>query len=298
VGRKPRLHIEGGLYHILTRGNNCEEIFRDDHDYSTFQETLLKLKGKTGFKLYAYCLMPNHFHLFMEVKSTSTSEIMQRLLTSYSKYYNKRYKKTGHLFQGRYKSIICEKDSYLLELVRYIHLNPYRAGLVKKPVDWEWNGHKEYIGQKRMGLIDKMEVLEIFSNNLKQAITGYSEFVRDGTQMRGGKEYYPEEKSPYLGDDKFIEDLMVRHINIMENKVPEKKICIKVTLKEIADRAAKKFSVSVEGICSRTRNRRITQARKVFIKEAINYGYKGIEVSTFLNCTQGYVTRINNKSNK
>src|SRR6266404_4682508 len=106
--RKPRIEIAGGLYHVITRGNNRRKIFRSHDDY--------------------------------------LSRIMQRVLTSYSQYYNRRYKKIGHLFQGRYKSILCQTDRYLGELVRYIHLNPVRAKLVKRPENFKYSGHRAYLG--------------------------------------------------------------------------------------------------------------------------------------------------------
>jgi hypothetical protein len=218
---------------------------------------------------------------------------MQRLLTAYTKYYNKKYKKIGHLFHGRYKAIICEKDNYLLELMRYIHLNPYRAGLVKKPSEWKWSGHKEYLGENSIGIADTDEVLSIFSSNLKQARVGYSDFVHDGSRMGKRREYYPEEKMPYLGGDKFVEELTFKHTELMEEKFPERKVSTKVTLREIADEVASGFKVSLEGLCSGTRNRRVTQARRMLIIKALDCGYKGTEIAGFLNLSQGYVARIN-----
>ena len=292
MGRKPRLHIEGGLYHIVTRGNNRKEVFKEDRDYIAFLNILQKLKEKSSFKLYAYCLMPNHIHLLMEVKAKSTSEIMQRLLTAYTKQYNKKYRKIGHLFQGRYKSIICEKDSYLLELVRYIHLNPYRARLVRKPIDWMWSGHKEYIGETKDKLVDVFEVLGMLSSDPRQAAKTYSEFVRDGSRMGKRKDYYPEEKTPYLGGDRFIEDLKIRHLE-MENKgIPVLMVRTKDTLKEIADRVSKDCNVSLESLCGKMRIKELANARKEFIRKAVAGGYKGVEICRFIGCSNSYITNI------
>src|SRR5438128_641367 len=131
--RKPRIEIGGGLYHVITRGNNRRTIFRSQADYLRFAAILAAQKTKLPFYLYGYCLMPNHVHLLIEMQHDPLSRIMQRVLTTYSQFHNRKYKKVGHLFQGRYKSILCQSDRYLAELVRYIHLNPVRAKMVRRP---------------------------------------------------------------------------------------------------------------------------------------------------------------------
>jgi REP-associated tyrosine transposase len=155
--RKPRLEIEGGLYHIITRGNNRQLVFRSDDDRDKFLRELAKQKAKLPFYLYAYCLMPNHVHLLMERQRDVISRIMQRLLTVYSQYHNRKYRKTGHLLQGRYKAIICESDRYLGELVRYIHLNPVRARMVKRPEDFAYSSHRAYIGSDQAGWLTSIQ---------------------------------------------------------------------------------------------------------------------------------------------
>ena len=131
--RRPRIEIGGGLYHVITRGDNRRKVFRSHNDYRRFITILELQKSKLPFHLYSYCLMPNHIHLLIEMQDDPVSRIMQRVLTSYSQYHNRKYKKIGHVFQGRYKSILCQTDRYLGELVRYIHLNPVRARMVKRP---------------------------------------------------------------------------------------------------------------------------------------------------------------------
>jgi len=118
--RPPRLQYEGALYHAYTRGNHREVTFRDEADYREFESTLLDLCDRMEINLYAWCLMPNHFHLLPETPNANLAAFMQRLLSRYVHYFNRRYKLTGHLFQGRYQAILCEQETYLLELVRYI----------------------------------------------------------------------------------------------------------------------------------------------------------------------------------
>ena len=116
MARKPRVHFPGALYHVISRGNQRQDIFFEDKDLKTFLSYLSEYKTRYPFYLYAYSLMKNHFHLLLEVHGTPLSKIMQSLLFRYTRYFNKRYGKMGHLFQGRYKAILCDKDAYLLRL--------------------------------------------------------------------------------------------------------------------------------------------------------------------------------------
>ena len=157
--RKPRLEIQGGLYHIITRGNNRQLIFGSDDDYHKFLLQLAHQKARLPFYLYAYCLMPNHIHLLIERRDDSISRVMQRLLTAYSQYHNRKYRRSGHLLQGRYKAILCQSDQYLAELVRYIHLNPIRAKMVRRPQDFPYSSHRAYVGLDEARLVDIEPVL-------------------------------------------------------------------------------------------------------------------------------------------
>ena len=127
----------------MARGNNGQKVFHRDGDYEAFLDQLLVVR-RYPFYLYAYVLMPNHFHLLLEVQESPTARIMQSLLTGYVRRFNRAHRHKGHLFQGRYKAIVCDRDNYLMELVRYIHLNPLRAKMVKRPGQWQWSGHGEY----------------------------------------------------------------------------------------------------------------------------------------------------------
>jgi REP-associated tyrosine transposase len=151
--------------------------------------------------------MQNHIHLLLEVKRIPLSRIMQSLLVRYIRYFNMRHDEKGHLFQGRYKAIVCDKDAYLLELVRYIHLNPVRAGMAKAPEDYVWTGHLCYLSNKGGDLIDDGFVLDQFSDDTSSARRRYRRFVRDG--VAGGHEtkYYQVKDQRYLGEDAFVEKI-------------------------------------------------------------------------------------------
>jgi REP element-mobilizing transposase RayT len=135
----------------MARGVDGREIFHDDKDRHLFLLVLRQLQDETGCSIVAYCLMDNHFHFAIRVSATPLSKVLQRLLTRYAKSFNLKYGRTGHLFQARFKSILCLDDPYLLSLIRYIHRNPVRAGLVTDPSDWRWSSYSHYVG--RPGLI-------------------------------------------------------------------------------------------------------------------------------------------------
>jgi putative transposase len=154
--RQPRLDAPGLLQHVMARGIERTKIFRDDKDRKSFLERVALILEETQTQCYAWCLIPNHFHLLVRTGPTPISKVMRRLMTGYAVTFNKRHKRSGHLFQNRYKSIVCEEDPYLLELIRYIHLNPLRAGLVKnlKELDkYPWTGHRAMLGKRKNPLI-------------------------------------------------------------------------------------------------------------------------------------------------
>jgi putative transposase len=207
--RKPRIEIGGGLYHVITRGNNRRRIFRSHDDYLKLPSILQQQKAKLPFYLYAYCLMPNHLHLLIEMQDDPVSRIMQRVLTSYSRYHNRKYNKIGHVFQGRYKSILCQTDRYLGELVRYIHLNPVRARMVKRPEDFEYSGHRAYLGLDRSGMVDTEAVLRHFGATKKRAVAVYTQFVEASLGEKSQDEYYRAAEGRLLGNDEFLKE--IRH---------------------------------------------------------------------------------------
>jgi REP element-mobilizing transposase RayT len=158
--RQARLDAPGLLQHVMARGIERRKIFWDDQDRQSFLERLALILDETQTQCYAWALIPNHFHLLLRTSLMPLSKVMRRLMTGYAVTFNKRHKRSGHLFQNRYKSIVCEEDSYLLELIRYIHLNPLRAGLAKdlKELDkYPWTGHSAIMGKKNNFLVPKQQ---------------------------------------------------------------------------------------------------------------------------------------------
>jgi hypothetical protein len=150
-------------------------------------------------------LLKNHLHLLVEVEETPLSRIMQTLLFAYASYFNRRHGEVGHLFQGRHKAILCDKDAYLLELVRYIHLNPVRASIVKRPEDYGWTGHLSYLGRGTEHLIDEGFVLDQFGQNRTLARRRYRQFVWERISSGHDERYYQVKDQRYLGEEGFID---------------------------------------------------------------------------------------------
>jgi putative transposase len=158
--RQARLDAPGALQHEMARGIERRKIFLDDKDRTSFLERLALILEETQTQCYAWALIPNHFHILLRIGTTPLSTVMRRLMTGYAVTFNIRHRRSGHLFQNRYKSVVCQEDTYLLELTRYIHLNPLRARLVEdlKSLDkYQWAGHSAILGRRKNPLIPALE---------------------------------------------------------------------------------------------------------------------------------------------
>jgi len=209
MGRRPRIHFAGAFYHVIARGNGGRKVFREDKDYQLYLKFLKEYKDRFGFYLYGYALMPTHVHLLIETGETALSKVMQNLQFRYTRNFNLKYRKWGHLFQGRYKAILCEKDSYFLELSTYLHLNPVRAGLVKDPLRYPWSSYPSYMGKEEGGLVDRDFLFSQFSAKSGVARREYERFVKSrlGQGYRG--DLYKLKDQRFLGPDEFVAD--IRH---------------------------------------------------------------------------------------
>ncbi|MDJ0862092.1 MAG: transposase [Gammaproteobacteria bacterium] len=162
-----------------------------------------------GYRVHAYCLMTNHLHLAVEVGPILLSRGMQNLAFRYTRRINRREKRIDHLFQGRYKALLVDRDAYLLELVRYIHLNPVRAGLMAEPSDYPWSGHRAYLGKEQMPWLSTDWVLSQFDDRLGVARRRYRAFVRRGVEEGYREEFHTGSEDPrVLGDDGFLASVL------------------------------------------------------------------------------------------
>ena len=210
MARKPRVEFEGAFYHVIVRGNQRQKIFRDDRDRVYYLKRVEHYRNRYGFIVYAYVLMWNHVHLLLETSTTPLSKILQGVQFTYTQYYNRQYRTVGHLFQGRYKAILCDRDAYLLELVRYIHLNPARLKTPENLATYRWSSHHAYLGKKGPVAIDTALVLEHFGNGPAQAAKAYARFIAEGQKLGHDETYYQTVDQRFLGDEKFIERVLER----------------------------------------------------------------------------------------
>jgi len=289
--RKPRLHYEGALYHVLTRGNNKQRIFTTEQEYSTFLAYLKALKKKKPFYLLAYCLMPNHVHLLIKVEDEPLSAIMQRLLVRYTKYFNVRNRKEGHLFQGRYKATICRKENYLLQLVRYMHLNPIRAKIVEDASGWRWSSHLQYMcGSKNM-MVDEDEVLKCFSDDKSEARAMYKRFMGDFEKNEPGKEQYPDSFVPYPDKEEYVE----KQKDMNGSGIKQQKLRTQLPegeLNQIFINICISSAIEPEIIKGDSKKKEVAGKRKEFIIKAYNAGYKAADIARFISRTPSFISKI------
>lgn len=206
MARPLRIEFPGAVYHVTSRGNARQAIFVDDEDRGGFLDLLSMVVERFHWLCHAYCLMENHYHLLIETPDGNLSKGMRELNGVYTQGFNQRHRRVGHLFQGRYKAIIVEKDNHLLSLCRYVVLNPERAGLIKRPEQWRWSSYRATVGlTQRPSFLTVDWVLSQFGGRKGVAIEKYKRFVMEGM----GKESPWEtlRGQIFWGTDEFIKQL-------------------------------------------------------------------------------------------
>ena len=209
MARKPRIHYPSAVYHVMLRGNAGQDVFIDDADRARFLLLLQEGTERFSCRIHAFCLMSNHVHLAVQVGEIPLSRFMQNVSFRYTRYFNTRKGINGHLFQGRYKALLIDADNYLVELVRYLHLNPVRAGMVSRAEQHPWSSHLAYCGRESLPWLTTGWVLAQFSGKVDEAVKRYVRFVTDGLGGEYRKEFHHgTQDGRLLGDDRFAEELM------------------------------------------------------------------------------------------
>jgi len=205
MARPLRIEFPGAIYHVTSRGDRREDIFLSDEDRSLFLDTFSRVTERFSWICYAYCLMTNHYHLVIETPLPNLSSGMAQLNGIYTQKFNRKHGKVGHVFQGRFKAILVERNTYLLELLRYVVLNPVRARMVNSSSEWPWSSYEATAGLKdRPEWLDTSWVLGCFAENPEIARSEYISFVDQG--MKWGESIWEDlKKQIYLGSDDFIE---------------------------------------------------------------------------------------------
>jgi len=301
--RSARIDIPGLLQHVIFRGIERRDIFIDEDDKNSFLERLSKLLISTGSDCLAWALLSNHFHILLRVNTTKLSILMRRLLTGYAVTFNLLHHRSGHLFQNRYKSIVCEEDSYLLELVRYIHLNPLRVGLVKTLDEldsYQWSGHAVIMGKRSLAGQNEDEVRQLFDKNKRMALKKYRLFIKDGVDQGkreelvgggfrrslklSGSEGYEAYDERILGSGEFVERLQ------QETQSSGSAIST-VSMEEVILRISRIYSIEPASLRQGGKRKVLSDARGALCYVAVvKMGINGASVARMLNISRAGIS--------
>jgi len=206
MARPLRLELAGGLYHVTSRGDGREDIYLDDSDREVWLEVFAQVCARFNWVCHAWCQMSNHYHLVIETPEANLAEGMRQLNGVYTQRFNRRHGRVGHVFQGRYKAILVERDAYLLELARYVALNPVRAGMVVGPQDWPWSSYAAMCGQAPVPeWLQTDWILGQFGAGRSEAVAAYVRFVHDGARLPGV--WAQLQGRIYLGSAAFVKQM-------------------------------------------------------------------------------------------
>ncbi len=313
--RRARIDAPGALHHIIVRGIERRKIFDDDVDRIRFLDRLGKVLLETDTQCFSWALIPNHFHLLLRTGACPLSTVMRRLLTGHAMYYNRRHSRSGQLFQNRYKSILCQEDTHLLELVRYIHLNPIRARLVTdiKALDkYSFCGHAVIMGKKKKVWQDDNYVLKLFHGNKSTARRRYKIFVQKGIQagkrpdLTGGglirssggwivlkslrrSNVHLKSDERVLGDSDFVERVLKAANEALERKYDLRSKGYNID--KLSDRVAKIFSIHPEDIFQPGKQPLKVKARSLLCYWAVKeLGFTMVDLASKLNVSQPAVS--------
>ena len=219
MARPLRLELAGGLYHVTSRGDRREDIFFDDADRLAWLEVFAQTCKRFNWVCHAWCLMDNHYHIVVETIEGNLAQGMRHLNGVYTQTFNRTHKRVGHVFQGRYKAIIVEKDGYLLELARYVVLNPLRAGMVKDIADWHWSSYAAMLGtQNAPEWLQTDWILGQFSPQRRRAINRYMDFVRAGVGLPSVWEQLSGQV--FLGSERFLKRMQAMSDKAAIGEIP------------------------------------------------------------------------------
>ena len=291
MARQLRIEYEGGFYHITSRGNQREKIFWDAKDRERLKTVLERTKERYGYLLHAYVFMDNHYHLLVETLHANLHQIMQNINTSYTVFVNRKYNRSGHLFQGRYKAFIVDKDKYLLALSRYIHLNPVRAGAVKRAEEFRWSSYQEYLyGRKEGALTDTDETLSFFSKQRAVAVKKYKEFVEAGIEVRTPLQ---DGIGSVLGGEPFRERVL-KLLRITSDKagIPEiKKIERTYEIKGIVRGVAGYYGLAEEDLIKRRKRTEGQRRIGIYLSKVLS-GRRNADIGAIFGITIQAVTNV------
>lgn len=289
MGRPTRIQFPGACYHVILQGNNRQDIFVSPQDRRFFLAMLRSYKERYDLKIYAYCLMANYVHLLMETAHPNLSRVMQGFNTAYTKYFNQKHNAVGHVFQGRYKALLVDKKNYLLELTRYIHLAPVRAGLKEKPWRYAWSSCPAYVeAEGRESLVDSAPVLRTFSGGrLKQSVR-YLQSVKE--RVKHSAADLPPARSGFVGGEDFIAEVRRAYGASAEVQPSGQQ---RASAKAILQEVMAKHNLDEERLFGRSQWREISSVRKEAIYRIWKEARMGVtEISRMFNRTPSAVSQL------
>ena len=303
--RTARLDIPGLLHHVIVRGIERRSIFADDHDRQAFVDRFSFLLQETETSCLAWSLMTNHLHLLLRPEKAKLSIFMRRLLTGYAVNFNLRHNRCGHLFQNRYKSLLCDEETYFLELIRYVHLNPLRAGVVSSLEEldcYPWCGHAVLLGNSSLEEQCVDEILHHFGQQREGARQNYRSFIADGVSLgtkdpedtRGLRRWLAERigqgedlavDGRILGSEDFCAELQ------LNGQLSEEVVLVDIPLVNIMERVASLVNIPSQRLLERTRTKVVSDARALFCCIAVRKaGHNGAEVGRLLGLSRAGVS--------
>ncbi len=253
MARPLRIQYSGAFYHVTARGNEKKRIYFSNADYEKFSYYISRAQDKYGFILHCFVLMMNHYHLVIETPSANLNSIMHYINSSYTNYVNRKMKRAGHLLQGRYKALLIDHDSYLLELSRYLHLNPVRAGIVQKPEDYPYSSYGCFIGTRKAEGVARDFILGMVSPHGEKAMHAYKHFVNNAI---GAKPDNPLKRiygGVIAGEDSFIKKILGRltDVDLTRSDISNRRALKSATApEEIIDKISIALNVDRDNIVS------------------------------------------------
>ncbi|HFQ81919.1 MAG TPA: transposase [Desulfobacterales bacterium] len=253
MARKPRINIPGGIYHVMLRGNGGHDIFWQPQDQCRFLLLVQEGIARFDYRVHAFCLMTNHVHLIIQIGRYPLSKIVHNLSFRYTMFINKQKKQTGHLFQGRYKAFLIDADSYLLELVRYIHNNPVRANIVGAADAFPWSSHRAYSGYDELPWLTTMWVLGQFTETADSARQQYRNFIAKGAEEGYRADFHKGmTDSRVIGDDSFLKTV-----------ISEREKAPVISLQAIIETVCRSYGIQLQDLQGQSRARMMSEARGI-----------------------------------
>ena len=258
MSRPLRLQFSGAVYHVMNRGTARQTTFLDAEDYQGFLNTLGEAHRLWGIEVYSYCLMKNHYHVCLRTPKGNLSRVMRHVDGLYTQRFNRYHKRDGALFRGRYKAILVDENEYLSQVVRYIHLNPIDAGVVKQPEEYRWSSHLHYLQGKGVPLwLNTQEVLEPLGGR-----KAFREFVLSGNEEALERYYDSKRQSPVLGRDEFVEKLRNSEAKLVREIPRYQRRAVQVDPAGVIGKVAGIYGIAREEVVTGVRGKE-NEARKV-----------------------------------